>query len=164
MSIPLNTPSQFTHMQHDTRDSWADIGITFGAFDLMHPGHTLLFKEAKDHCSYLIVGLHVDPSVERDSKNKPIQSVFERYLLLASCRYVDEIIPYETEDDVIVMLNTLGVSKRFIGADYIDKPFTGKELCELKGIQVHYCKRDHEFSSSSLRRKIETNGNNAKRV
>ena len=132
------------------------VGITFSAFDLLHAGHIAMLKEARDMCDYLIVGLHVDPSVERSNKNKPIQSVFERYVQLRGCRYVDEIIPYATESEVVDILLTYKINYRFIGEEYRDIDFTGKELCNKNGISIIYNHRKHTFSSSELRKRIQT--------
>ena len=129
-------------------------GITFGAFDLLHAGHTLMLQEAKDKCDYLIVGLQTDPTIDRPEKNKPVQTVVERYLQLSAISSVDEIIPYETEDDVKDILNAIDISVRIIGSDYVGKDFTGKEICENRNIKLHYNKRDHPFSSSELRNRV----------
>jgi len=127
-------------------------GITFGAFDLLHAGHVAMLEEAKRKCDYLIVGLHVDPTVERpDTKNKPIQSVYERWKQLNAMRAVDEIIPYESEQDIINMLATLGLDKRFIGSDYENKSITGSDICKERGIKIDFIKRVHNYSSSELR-------------
>lgn len=127
-------------------------GITFGAFDLLHAGHVAMLEEAKRKCDFLIVGLHVDPTFERpDTKNKPIQSVYERWKQLNAMRAVDEIIPYETEQDIVNMLATLGLEKRFIGSDYVDRPITGQEVCEARGIEIVFIHRVHNYSSSELR-------------
>lgn len=128
------------------------IGITFGAFDLLHAGHVALIEEAKRKCDHLIVGLHVDPTVERpDTKNKPIQSVYERWKQLNAMRAVDEIIPYETEQDIINMCATLAINKRFIGSDYVDRNITGQETCITRGIEIVFIDRVHNYSSSELR-------------
>lgn len=130
------------------------VGITFGAFDLLHAGHVLMLQEAKEHCDYMIVGLQTDPTIDRPDKNKPVQSVVERYIQLSSVTYVDEIIPYETEKDVKDILNSVKIDVRIIGSDYIGKEFTGKNICVNRGIEIHYNKRDHAFSSSELRNRI----------
>lgn len=127
-------------------------GITFGAFDLLHAGHVAMLEEARRNCDFLVVGLHVDPQAERpDTKNKPIQSVYERWKQLNAMRAVDEIIPYETEQDIVNMLATLGLNKRFIGTDYIDKNITGQDVCDARGIETVFIKRVHNYSSSELR-------------
>ncbi len=127
------------------------LGITFSAFDLFHPGHTVMLAEAKSLCDYLIVGLLVDPTKDRpDSKNKPIQTVFERYLQLAACKYVNEIIPFETEQDIVDMILTINPDIRICGEEYKDKDHTGKGLCP-----IHYNKRRHSFSTTELRERVK---------
>lgn len=133
-------------------------GITFSSFDLFHSGHVAMLKEARTNCDYLMVGLQTDPTIDRPEKNKPIQSVFERYVQLEGCKYIDEIIPYETEKDLIDILLTYDINKRFIGEEYRQKDFTGKQLCVDKGIEIYYNKRQHSFSTSGLRKRIEQNG------
>ena len=125
-------------------------GITFSAFDLLHSGHILMLKEAKKHCDYLIVGLHTNPQIERPHKNKPVQTTLERFIQLQGCKYVDEIIPYDTEEDVINILKTVNPNIRIIGEEYAGKPFTGHDL----PIEIYYNKRQHNYSSSSLRGKL----------
>jgi glycerol-3-phosphate cytidylyltransferase len=132
-------------------------GITFSAFDLLHAGHIAMLKEAKEHCDYLIVGLQTDPSIERSCKNKPIQSLFERYVQLKGCKYVDEVIPYTKESEIYEILLTYPIDIRFVGEEYTNKNFTAKDLCLQKNIKIHYNKRQHNFSSSSLRHRIEHN-------
>jgi glycerol-3-phosphate cytidylyltransferase len=126
------------------------IGLVASAFDLLHVGHLALLAEAKNHCDKLVVALHVDPSLERTAKNKPIETVLERYLRLKSCLYIDEIIPYETEVDLFNLLAILKPDVRFLGSDYEGKGFTGDAL----PIKVIYIKRDHNYSSSDLRKRI----------
>lgn len=130
-------------------------GFTCGAFDLLHAGHVLMLKECKEWCEYLIVGLHTDPTIDRPEKNKPIQSVYERYIQLSNCKWVDEIIPYETEKDLLNLLGTIDFDIRFVGGDYNNKNFTGKSLCEHRNIPIKYCSRDHTYSSSELRKRIK---------
>ena len=130
------------------------IGITFSAFDLLHAGHIKMLEEAKTICDYLIVGLQIDPSLDRPQKNKPTQSVVERYIQLKACRSVDEIIPYNTEEYLMDILQSFVIDVRIIGDDYRDKDFTGKQYCEDKGIQIYYNKRDHRFSSSALKKAV----------
>jgi len=131
------------------------VGITFSAFDLFHSGHVAMLKEARANCDYLMVGLQTDPTIDRPEKNKPIQSVFERYVQLEGCKYIDEIIPYSTETEVIDILLTYKIDVRFIGEEYKDQLFTGKQLCVDKGIELYYNKRQHSFSTSGLRQRIE---------
>lgn len=130
------------------------IGITFSSFDLLHAGHIKMLEEAKTVCDYLIVGLQLDPTLDRSNKNKPTQSVVERYIQLKACRSVDEIIPYNTEADLMDILQSFVIDVRIIGDDYCDKDFTGKQYCEEKGIQIYYNRRDHRFSSSALKRAV----------
>lgn len=134
------------------------VGITFSAFDLFHSGHVAMLKEARSNCDYLMVGLQTDPTIDRPEKNKPIQSVFERYVQLEGCKYIDEIIPYATEKDLEDILLTYKIDVRFIGEEYRDVEFTGKKICVDKGINIHYNKRQHSFSTSGLRKRIEQNG------
>ena len=134
------------------------VGITFSAFDLFHSGHVAMLKEARSNCDYLIVGLQTDPTIDRPEKNKPIQSVFERYVQLEGCKYIDEIIPYATEKDLEDILLTYKIDVRFIGEEYRDIEFTGKKICVDKSINIHYNKRQHSFSTSGLRKRIEQNG------
>ena len=129
-------------------------GITFSSFDLFHSGHVAMLKEAKANCDFLIVGLQTDPTIDRPEKNKPIQSVFERYVQLKGCKYIDQIIPYATEQDIIDILLTYQINTRFIGEEYRSKEYTGKELCVDKGIEIYYNKRQHSFSTSELRKRI----------
>ena len=129
-------------------------GITFGAFDLLHAGHVSFIKECRAASHFLIVGLHVDPSVERASKNKPAQSVYERYLQLEACKYVDKIIPYETEKDIENILAISKVNRRFLGTEYIDVEYTAKKLCEKLNIEVIFIPRMHSYSSSELRQRM----------
>lgn len=130
------------------------IGFTCGAFDLLHAGHILLLKECKSLCDHLIVGLQVDPSVDRPNKNKPVETLEERKIRLEGCKYVDEIVIYNTEKDLEKLLNTLKIDIRIVGADNIGKPFTGIDICNRRGIKIHYAKRDHSYSSSNLRKRI----------
>jgi len=130
-------------------------GITFSTFDLLHAGHIAMLAEAKSTCDYLICGLHVDPQIERPNKNKPIQSIVERYIQLSSVQYVDEIIPYNLEKDLYDILLTYPINIRIIGADYKDTEFSGKDICLTKGIEIYYNKRSHNFSSTELRQRIQ---------
>jgi len=131
------------------------IGIVFSAFDLLHAGHIAMLSEAKNHCDYLICGLQTDPTIDRpETKNKPVQSIVERQIQLAACRYVDEVVVYSTEQDLVDLLLILPVDVRILGVEYADKNFTGKSECELRGIDIVYNGRDHSFSSSSLRKRV----------
>ncbi len=129
-------------------------GITFSAFDLLHAGHVKMLEEAKKNCDYLIVGLQTDPTLDRPEKNKPTQSVVERYIQLKACKYVDEIIPYATEQDLMDILQAFPIDIRIIGEEYKDKDFTGREYCEKAGVKLLYNKRNHRFSSSGLRKEV----------
>ena len=128
------------------------IGITFSAFDLLHAGHVSMLAEAKQNCDYLIVGLHIDPSLEREDKSKPIQSLVERQIQLKGCKYVDEIICYETERDLLNILATNDWDVRIIGEEYKNKIFTGRT--EFADKNVYFNSRKHKYSSSSLREKL----------
>lgn len=131
------------------------VGITFSTFDLLHAGHIAMLSEAKNHCDYLIAGLQTDPTIDRpDTKNKPIQSVVERQIQLAACRYVDEVVVYQTEQDLVDLLLILPVDVRILGEEYKDKAFTGKEECNRRNIELIFNGRDHSFSSSSLRKRV----------
>lgn len=130
------------------------IGITFSAFDLLHAGHVKMLEEAKQYCDYLIVGLQTDPTIDRPEKNKPTQSVVERYIQLKACKFVDEIIPYTTEQDLEDILQSFTLDVRIVGDEYRDKSFTGREYCENMGIKLIYNKRNHRFSSSGLRKEV----------
>tara|TARA_B110000305_G_C19437803_1_gene639999 strand:- start:277 stop:684 length:408 start_codon:yes stop_codon:yes gene_type:complete len=130
-------------------------GITFSSFDLFHSGHVAMLKEARQNCDFLIVGLQTDPTLDRPEKNQPIQSVFERYVQLEGCKYVDQIIPYATEQDLIDILLTYQICTRFIGEEYRTKEYTGKQLCLDNGIEIYYNKRQHSFSTSELRKRIK---------
>lgn len=127
------------------------VGITASAFDLLHSGHITMLKEAKTKCDYLIAALQVDPSVDRPDKNKPVQSVVERQIQLNAVKYVDEIICYCTESDLIDILTTYPIDIRILGEEYKSKEFTGKQECEKLGIKLYFNKRNHRFSSSNLR-------------
>jgi len=131
------------------------VGFTASSFDLLHAGHVSMLREAKEQCDYLICGLQVDPSYDRpEEKNKPIQTLVERYIQLSGVKFVDEIIPYETEEDLVDILNTVNIDVRIIGAEYKDKTFTGRATCAKRGIEIYFNKRDHRFSTSGLRNRI----------
>ena len=139
------------------------VGITFSSIDLLHAGHIKMLEEAKKQCDYLIAGLQTDPTLDRPEKNRPVQSVVERYIQLKGCKFVDEIVPYATEQDLEDILRSFDIDVRIIGDEYKDKNFTGREYCEEKGIILYYNKREHRFSSSGLRREVaeKENGKNA---
>ena len=131
------------------------IGITFSTFDLFHAGHVKMLEEAKRQCDYLIVGLQLDPSIDRREKNTPSQTIIERYIQLKGSKHVDEIVPYVTEQDLDDILRSFKLDFRIIGEEYIGKEFTGKSYCKKKGIKIYYNKRDHRFSSSGLRKHVK---------
>lgn len=130
------------------------IGITFSAFDLLHAGHIKMLEEAKEQCDYLIAGLQTDPTLDRPEKNRPAQTVVERYIQLKGCKFVDEIIPYSTEQDLEDILHAFKIDVRIIGDEYRNKQFTGRAYCEEKGIEFYFNTRDHRFSSSGLRKEV----------
>ena len=132
-------------------------GITFSTFDLLHAGHILMLEEAKTQCDWLVVALQSDPTVDRPEKNKPIQTMYERYIQLKGCRYVDEIVPYTTEEEVRLILESRPFDVRIIGEDYKDIDFTGKDICDERGIRIYYNSRQHHLSSSELRKRIKDN-------
>jgi len=139
----------------ELKDAGKKIGITFSTFDLLHAGHIAMLSEAKNHCDYLICGLQTDPTIDRpESKNPPVQTIVERQIQLAATRYVDEIVIYQTEEDLRDLLLVLPIDVRIIGVEYQDKEFSGKDICEKRGIKVIYNGRDHSFSSSSLRKRV----------
>ncbi|TYP96606.1 glycerol-3-phosphate cytidylyltransferase [Sphingobacterium allocomposti] len=130
------------------------IGITFSAFDLLHAGHIKMLEDAKEQCDFLICGLQTDPTLDRPEKNKPTQTVFERYMQLKGCKHVDKIIPYATEQDLEDILRSYKIHVRILGDEYMYKSFTGRAYCEEKGIELYFNRRENRFSSSSLRRII----------
>ena len=131
------------------------IGITFSSFDLLHAGHIAMLAECKNHCDYLIAALQTDPTIDRpNTKNKPIQSIVERQIQLAACRYVDEVVVYTTEQDLRDLLLILPIDVRILGVEYYSKPFTGDEECQKRNIELVFNERDHSFSSSSLRKRV----------
>jgi len=136
------------------------VGFTCSTFDLLHAGHIQMLREAKEQCDYLLVGLQIDPSIDRPEKNSPIQSIVERYTQLNAVEYVDEIVPYATETDLNDILTMYHIDVRVLGEEYREKDFTGKDICKKRGIQLYFNKRDHRFSSSDLRKRVcerETN-------
>ena len=128
------------------------IGITFSTFDLFHTGHVLMLQEAKSQCDWLIVCLQTDPTIDRPNKNKPVQTLFERFIQVRACKYVDELIVYTTEEEVIQILKAIDYDVRIIGEEYSDKSFTGKNLSEGK---LYFNKRQHSFSTTELRDRIK---------
>lgn len=139
------------------KDEGKTIGITFSTFDMLHAGHIAMLAEAKNHCDYLIAGLQTDPTIDRpDTKNHPVQSIVERQIQLAACRYVDEVVVYQTEQDLIDLLLILPIDVRVLGVEYEREDFTGKREGTLRGIQHIFNRRDHSFSSSGLRSRVVT--------
>jgi len=130
------------------------IGITFSTFDLLHAGHIAMLSEAKNHCDYLIAGLQTDPTLDRTTKNSPVQSIVERQIQLQATRYVDEIVVYQTEKDLEDILLSMPIDVRILGVEYENRDFTGKDICNKRGIELIYNGRDHSFSSSSLRKRV----------
>ena len=130
------------------------IGFTCSTFDLLHAGHVTMLEEAKRHCDFLIVGLQNDPTLDRPEKNAPVQSIVERQIQLAAVKYVDEIVIYNTEQDLIDLLLTLPIDVRVLGDEYKSKDFTGKDIAKQRGSKIIYNGRDHSFSSSSLRKRV----------
>ena len=135
-------------------DDWK-IGFTCSTFDLLHAGHITMLKEAKSKCDYLICGLQTDPTIDRpNSKNKPIQTLVERWIQLEAIKYVDEIVVYQTEKDLEDLFLTLNMNVRIVGEEYRNTNFTGKDICEQRGIELYYNKREHSFSTTELRERI----------
>ena len=131
------------------------IGFTCSTFDLFHAGHIMMLKEAKTQCDYLIVGLQTDPTIDRpDTKNKPVQSMFERFVQLEACKYVDEIIPYSTEKELTDILLSYPINVRILGDEYENKNFTGRQQCIDLGIKFYFNKRNHSFSTTELRQRV----------
>jgi glycerol-3-phosphate cytidylyltransferase len=139
----------------ELKEEGKKIGITFSTFDMLHAGHVAMLSEAKNHCDYLICGLQTDPTIDRpDTKNKPIQSIVERQIQLAACRYVDEVVVYQTEQDLIDLLLILPLDVRVLGVEYEHTEFTGRDECFVRDIELVFNGRDHSFSSSSLRKRV----------
>ena len=126
-------------------------GITFGAFDLFHAGHVLMLEEAKTVCDYLIVCIQSDPSLDREEKNKPVQSIIEREIQVSGCRYVDEVIIYDTEVDLLNIIGEVDWDVRILGEEYKDKDFTGRDQTLER---CYFNKRPYTFSSSELRERV----------
>ena len=133
------------------------VGFTCSAFDLLHAGHVQMLREAKDQCDYLICGLQVDPSIDRKEKNPPVQTIIERYTQLKAVGYVDEIIPYGSEQDLEDILSLYTIHIRILGEEYRDKEFTGRDICRKRDVELFLHKRDHRFSSSDLRQRVTKN-------
>ena len=133
------------------------VGITCSTFHLLHTGHIIMLEECKRHCDYLICALQNDPSVDRPEKNKPIQNIVERQAQLAAIKYVDEILVYNTEEELLDILAMYHIDVKIMGEEYRDKDFTGRELCKQRDIDFYFNKRDHRFSTSNLRKRVEEN-------
>ena len=138
----------------ELKDKGLKIGITFSQFDLLHAGHVAMLAEAKNHCDYLICGLQNNASWDRPQKNQPIQSIVERQITLSANRFVDEIVVYNTEKDLEDILLTLPIDVRILGVEYMEHEFTGRAICEKRGIELVFNSRDHSFSSTNLRERV----------
>jgi len=139
----------------DLKAKGLKIGITFSTFDLLHAGHIAMLAEAKNHCDYLIAALQTDPTIDRpDSKNMPVQTIVERQIQLSTNRNVDEVVVYQTEKDLEDLLLILPIDVRILGIEYEHKDFTGRQICNDRGIELVFNTRDHSFSSSSLRKRV----------
>lgn len=130
------------------------IGITCSTFDLFHAGHVIMLEEAKRQCDYLIAAIQIDPTIDRKSKNRPVQSIIERQIQVSSCKHVDEIIVYSTEKELEDIFMALPIDVRILGEEYKDTEYTGKDICLKRGIELYFNKRDHFFSSSDLRQRV----------
>lgn len=138
----------------ELKDKGLKIGITFSQFDLLHAGHIAMLAEAKNHCDYLIAALQNNATWDRPEKNAAIQSIVERQIQLSAVRFVDEIVVYNTEKDLEDILLTLPIDVRILGVEYMEKEFTGRAICEKRGIELVFNKRDHSFSSTNLRERV----------
>ena len=132
------------------------IGFTCSTSDLLHAGHIQMLRDAKEQCDYLICGLQIDPSLDRPEKNSPVQTIVERHTQLSAIKYVDEIIPYQTETDLEDILNMLHIDVRILGEEYKNGKFTGRAICAKRGIELFFNKREHRFSSSDLRKRVKS--------
>jgi len=132
------------------------IGFTCSTFDLLHAGHIQMLRDAKEQCEYLICSLQIDPSLDRPEKNSPVQTIVERHTQLSAVKYVDEIIPYQTETDLEDILNMLHIDVRILGEEYKNGKFTGRAICAKRGIELFFNKREHRFSSSDLRNRVKS--------
>lgn len=130
------------------------VGFTCSTFDLLHAGHVTMLEEARSQCDWLIVGLQVDPTIDRPKKNQPVQTIVERYIQLSGVKYVDEVVPYVTEKDLEDILAMLPVDVRILGDEYKDMEFTGKAICHKRNIEIYFNRRDHRFSSTDLRQRV----------
>lgn len=133
------------------------IGFNCSSFDLFHAGHITMLKMEKEMCDYLKVALQVDPTIDRPGvKNKPVQTVYERYVQLQGCKYIDEILVYETEADLLNLIQTQTIDIRFLSEEYENRDFTGKQYCIDHGIEIFYHLRRHQYSSTELRNRVYT--------
>lgn len=139
------------------------IGFASVVGDMLHAGHILYLNEAKEHCDILYCGLIADPRLDRPEKNEPIQSLYERWVQINSHKSVDIVVPLMGEADLLLALKSLPIDVRFVGADYIDKDFTGKSWCVENNIKIHYCRRNHGLSSTELRKRVERSERNENR-
>jgi len=130
------------------------VGWTCSTFDLLHAGHIAMLEDAKRHCDWLMVGIQSDPSIDRTHKNSPVQTIVERQIQIRGCKFVDEVWIYNTEKDLEDLLNILPIDVRILGEEYRDKPFTGQDICKQRGIELWFNPRRHDFSSSSLRKRV----------
>jgi glycerol-3-phosphate cytidylyltransferase len=130
------------------------VGFTCSTFDLFHAGHIIMLKEAKAQCDYLIVGLQTDPTIDRKEKNTPVQSIFERFVQLQACKYVDEIVVYATEKDLVDILLSYPINVRILGEEYEHREFTGRSECIARGIKFYFNRREHTFSTTELRQRV----------
>ena len=137
-----------------TKREMQRVGFTASTFDLLHAGHVAMLREAKDQCDYLICGLQIDPSADRPEKNSPIQTVVERYSQLSAIKYVDEILVYATEQDLLDILTMYKIDVRILGVEYKDKEFTGRDLCDTLDMDLYFNSREHRFSTSDLRKRV----------
>lgn len=140
----------------NSTDKWRpNVGITFGSFDLLHVGHVTMLQQCRAQCDQLIVCLQSDPTIDRPKlKNKPVQSLFERYVQLDACKWVDQIIPYDTESDLLNILSIATVSKRFIGDEYRGSSINGADICAARNIEIVFIERQHNYSSTELRQRV----------
>lgn len=131
------------------------IGFNCSCFDLFHAGHVTMLKMEKERCDYLKVALQVDPTIDRPGlKNKPVQSIYERYVQVQACKYVDEILLYDTEKELLNLIMTQDMHIRFLSDEYLYRDFTGKQYCMDNGIELFYHKRQHTYSTSDLRNRV----------
>ena len=130
------------------------IGLTASTFDLLHAGHIEMLRDAKSQCDYLIACLQIDPSIDRPEKNKPIQTIVERYTQLSAVKFVDEIVPYSTEEDLEDILQMRIINVRILGDEYRNQDFTGRDICKARDIELYFNRRKHRFSSTELRERV----------